>query len=1013
MSVKPQWASRAGGRLATTVTHIHRPYNVSSSVNAIFYIQGHIDKTPINFLLDCGAAMSIVHYQVLPRNCHVTNISMQAVSANGDPLEVMGKVMLAVSLGSFTAKQEFTVVRHLTVDCLLGADFLQTYSAVLDCGNSILQLNSEEEHYTIPITLGKQPLQAKILTAEDITIRSPRDFTIPGRTMQLVTGVLDSSLTDINNVLVEPSKGLPTHLCLARSLSPVRNCTDVMLQLMNISPTPVTVYKGMKLASATPERNVLLVSQDASTADNCNLDDVDLSHLAPSEQTQLKQLLVQFADLFAVGDRPIGQTSVVTHSIPTTGPPIRQPLRRIPEALKSTITKEVTHMLEHNIIRPSSSPWSSPVVMVRKQDGSWRFCVDYRKLNSVTHRDAYPLPRIDSTLDSLAGATYFTTLDLASGYWQVAVDDNDKEKTAFSTLNGHFEFNVMPFGLTNAPATFQRLMACVLAGLTGEECLIYLDDIIVFSSSFEEHLSRLTRVFQALQHAGLQLKPTKCHFACREVKYLGHIVSEKGIKPDPSKVKAVSEYPIPKNVKELKQFLGLSNYYRRFIKNYAHIAEPLHRMQQKDKCPFQWDVTCQQAFDALKHKLTTSPILAYPNFTIPFVVYSDASDTAIGGILGQIQNNQEVVLCYCSRQLSKTERKYSTVEREALAAVSVIKEFYPYLYGFQFKLITDHNPLTSLKALKDPGGRLARWMMYLQQFDFQVEYRAGKNHGNADTMSRIPSSDLAMSVLIAELGGNVTEVQAAQSADPELVPIITALSNSNPPPRNIAPGLKRCFLNNGLLRRTSQGSSTSTSHTQVILPSCLRQSALQQLHDFSGHLGVHKTMDKVKQRFYWPGYESDVTKWVAECCCCQQRKAPQPAQAAPLGTITANHPFEKLSWDIMGPLPVTSQGNKYVLVITDLFTKWIEAFSLKSTDSETLARILIDEVICRYGVPSTLHSDQGANLTSNLISSLCDTLGITQTRTTAYHPQGNAQVERFNRTLEAMLAKIVSENQSD
>ena len=304
----------------------------------------------------------------------------------------------------------------------------------------------------------------------------------------------------------------------------------------------------------------------------------------------------------------------------------------------------------------------------------------------------------------------------------MAVEDTDKEKTAFSTPGGHFEFNVMPFGLTNAPATFQRLMECVLAGLTGEECLIYLDDIIVFSSSFKEHLLRLTKVLQALQKAGLQLKPTRCHFAHKEVRYLGHIVSEQGIKPDADKLKAVSNYPAPKNSKELKQFLGLSNYYRRFIQNYAQIAEPLHRMLRKSKHPFQWDASCQKAFDTLKQKLTTSPILAYPNFTLPFIVYSDASDTAIGGILGQIQNNHEVVLCYWSRQLTKAERNYSTVEREALAALSVIKEFYPYLYGFQFKLITDHNPLTSLKTLKDTGGRLARWLMYLQQFDFQVEY---------------------------------------------------------------------------------------------------------------------------------------------------------------------------------------------------------------------------------------------------------------------------------------------------
>ena len=669
-------------------------------------------------------------------------------------------------------------------------------------------------------------------------------------------------------------------------------------------------------------------------------------------------------------------------------------------------------MLDHNIIRPSSSPWSSPVVMVRKKDSTWRFCIDYRKLNAATCRDAYPLPWIDSTLDSLAGATYFTTLDLASGYWQVAVEEKDKGKTAFSTSDGHFEFNVMPFGLTNAPATFQRLMECVLAGLVGEECLIYLDDIIVFSSSFKEHLLRLTRIFQALRNAGLQLKPSKCCFAYNEVWYLGHVVSKAGIRPDNDKIKAVSNYPVPKNVKEVKQFLGLSNYYRRFVKDYAQIAEPLHKIQRKSKQPFHWDNTCQLAFDNLKQKLITPPILAYPDFSLPFIVYSDASNTAIGGLLGQLQNDKEVVISYWSRQLTKAERNYSTVEREALAAVSIIKEFYPYLYGFTFKLITDHNPLTSLQAVKDVGGHLSRWLMYLQQFDFSEEHRARKHHTNADTLSRIPPADVVMSLTHSLLGNSSVDIRAAQQADKQLSPVITALSTKTPPPHHTAPGLKQCFLEDGLLCRKFRGPSNA-DHTQLVLPSSLRHTILQKLHNELGHLGFHKTMERVKQRYYWPGYELDVQKWIAECASCQQRNTPQPTSKAPLGTITAKHPFDVLSWDIMGPLPVTSQGNKYVLVVTDLFSKWTEAFPLKCTDSETLAKVLIKKVICRYGVPSSLHSDQGANLTSNLISSLCKNLGITQTRTTAYHPQGNAQVERFNRTLESMLAKTVNENQQD
>ena len=994
--------------------------NTPTTVNAIFYVNGNISNRQTDFLLDSGAAISVVHHKLVPSHISISGSTTAAVSATGAPLDIAGRATLPVSLGTFTVTHEFTIVRHLTVDCLLGADFLKRYKAIVDCGNSVLYLTDREHQYTIPVTQGAQLLQQVPPTsniADDFTVSAPTNITIPGRTVQFIAGKLNVPC-NATSALVDPLARSPTHICVAHSLSPLTNNTDILLQVMNISPTPVTIYKGTKLATMTPEHDVMLISHTTSPTDDNStspptiLDQIDLSHLTTEEHTELAKLLTDFSHVFAENPIPTGHTSIVKHSIHTTGPPIRQPLRRIPQALKSVVGTEVQRMLDHNVIRPSSSPWSSPVIMVRKKDGTWRFCIDYRKLNAVTCRDAYPLPRIDSTLDSLAGATYFTTLDLASGYWQVAVEEQDKEKTAFSTPDGHFEFNVMPFGLTNAPATFQRLMECVLAGLVGEQCLIYLDDIIVFSSTFKEHVLRLSGVFQALNNAGLQLKPSKCHFALKEVRYLGHVVSQAGIRPDDDKVKAVSTYPVPRTTKELKRFLGLTNYYRRFIKDYAHIAEPLHKVQGKSKQSLQWDASCQLAFDTLKQKLTTPPILAYPDFSSTFLVYSDASDTAIGGLLGQIQHNKEVVISYWSRQLTKAERNYSAIEREALAAVSTIKEFYPYVYGFSFKLITDHNPLTSLHSLKDVGGRLSRWIIYLQQFDFEVKYRAGKEHTNADALSRIPPVDAVMPVMEYQLGSATVDLQAAQQADEQLSAVIVALSSNSPLPCRVAPGLKQCFLQNGVLCRKFQGLS-NTGYTQLVLPSSLRHSALQHLHNELGHLGLHKTMEAVKQRYYWPGYEGDIQKWIAECASCQQRNAPQPTAQAPLGTISSKHPFDKISWDIMGPLPLTTQGNKYVLVVTDLFSKWTEAFPLKTTDSETLATVLINEVICRYGMPSSLHSDQGANLTSNLISSLCQNLGIAQTRTSAYHPQGNAQVERFNRTLEAMLAKTVSDNQKD
>ena len=1009
MSFKQPGASLNGGRLAKAVINLHRPYQVStaiSSLNTVFCINGYVGDVPTKFLLDSGAAISVINSDIV-RDKPLNQVNICAVGANGTPLEVAGQTTVTIHLSDFKVDHQFTVVHNLTVDCLLGADFLQHHGAVLDCCNNTLSLGKECKT-VIPMDLKRQSSENCFATTANVC--SPCDMEIPRRTVMLLDTVLSSSCNAISVMLVEPILNLPNHLRVARSLSRVHD-NQVTIQVMNISPSPVKLFKGMKLGVVTPEQNILFVSKEEpdSNLQVSSFDHLDFPNLSSPERTELVNLLTEFSDIFSPSNGLMGHTSLIKHSIPTTGPPIRQPVRRVPEALKNTIKTEVDRMLDQNIIRPSTSPWASPVVMVRKSDGSWRFCVDYRRLNSITHRDAYPLPRIDATLDSLAGCKYFTTLDLASGYWQVALEENDKEKTAFSTPQGHFEFNVMPFGLTNAPATFQRLMECALAGLNNDQCLIYLDDIIIFSSSFLEHLQHLRNTFMALRKAHLQLKLSKCSFAHDEVRYLGHIVSAAGVKPNPCKVDAVSQYPAPTNVKELKQFLGLTNYYRKFIYNYAHTAEPLTKLLRGSKKQFCWTTSCQQAFDTLKSKLLTSPILGYPDFKIPFVLHTDASDTAVGAVLSQFQNDQEIVIAYWSRQLTKAERNYSTIEREALAVVGAVKEFYPYLYGFPFRLLTDHNPLTSLKDLKDVGGRLTRWMLYLQQFHFSFEHWAGKYHANADAMSRVPAVTPVLAIL-QQLVTDLATVKSAQQADEVLSPLISALTQGQTPPSATckAPGLKRAFLEDGVLCRTFHSSSSSGGHLQVVIPDILKQTVLQQLHNQSGHLGLQKTLGKLKERYYWPGYEADVATWINECKQCQQRNPPQPTQQAPLESITSDYPFEKLSWDIMGPLPPTTAGNKYIVVVTDLFSKWVEAFPVKATDTETLASLFVNEVVCRYGVPSYLHSDQDANLTSNLMAALCKQLGITQTRTSAYHPQGNGQVERFNRTLESMLAKVAS-----
>jgi hypothetical protein len=358
-------------------------------------------------------------------------------------------------------------------------------------------------------------------------------------------------------------------------------------------------------------------------------------------------------------------------------------------------------MLERRVIRPSVSPWASPVVLVKKKNGTYRFCVDYRKLNAITKRDTYPLPRIDELLDKLAKATYFSTMDLASGYWQIAVEEASKEKTAFVTDGGHFEFNVLPFGLSNSPSTFMRCMNYALMDQT--HAMAYLDDILVFSTTFSEHVKDLEMVFQRLTHLNLMLKLEKCCFFKRSVHYLGHVVSGDGIAPDEGLIEKIQQYPIPKNVKEVQSFLGLASYYRKFIRNFAKKAQPLFVLLKKSQ-PFNWTEEQQDSLALLKQCLVQPPILAHPDFTKSFELFTDASGYAIGAILGQDGR----VIAYSSRSLKPGEKNYSTIEKEALAIVAAVKQFKHYLYGHHIKLYSDHKPLTYLFRMKDQSSRVVR-----------------------------------------------------------------------------------------------------------------------------------------------------------------------------------------------------------------------------------------------------------------------------------------------------------------
>lgn len=477
------------------------------------------------------------------------------------------------------------------------------------------------------------------------------------------------------------------------------------------------------------------------------------SNLSPEQAEQSNTFLLKWKNIFSTGLNDLGNCDLVKHAINLSDEtPFKEPHRRIPPALFQEVREHLKEMLEVGAIRPSTSPFSSNVVVVRKKDGSIRFCVDYRRLNNRTIKDAQAIPRVEDTLHLLAGSKYFTKLDLRSGYWQVELRDSDKPKTAFQVgTMGFYEFNRMPFGLCNAPATFQRLMERCMGDLNLRDCLIYLDDIIIFSSTFEEHLERLEAVFSRLKQHNLKLRADKCEFMKSRVTYLGHLVSENGIETDPEKTEAIRTWPIPKTVKDVRAFLGFTGYYRRFIQNYARLARPLNDLlighctnkkskksrSREKKTPFEWAETQQESFDTLREKLMNPPVLAYADYRLPFKLHTDASATGLGAVLYQHQDGHDRVVAYASRSLKPSEKNYPAHKLEFLALKWAITEkFHDYLYGATFDVVTDNNPLTYVFTTAKLDATGQRWLAELSNYNCSISYRSGKRNSDADGLSR-------------------------------------------------------------------------------------------------------------------------------------------------------------------------------------------------------------------------------------------------------------------------------------
>ena len=807
---------------------------------------------------------------------------------------------------------------------------------------------------------------------------------------------------------------------------------------------------------------------------------IDLSGLEnwPEKlQHEAKEMLKRNAKVFSKDDMDMGRTNLVKHHIKLTDPvPFKEAYRRIPPQMYDEVKAHLQEMLDLGAIRPSNSPWASAVVLVRKKDGRLRFCIDLRRLNNRMVKDAYSLPRIKSILDSLGGSQIFSTLDLKAGYWQVEMAEECKAYPAFTCGPlGFYECDTMPFGATNAPATFQRLMHDCLGELNMNWCIVYLDDIIIFSDTKEEHLKRLEAVFQKLCAAGLKLKPSKCFFFREEIEYLGHVVSGKGISTNPKKIEAVSKWPTPKTVYDVRSFLGFVGYYRRFIKNFSRITKPIREVitglenQSKrtaKKTYIEWTDAADTAFEHLKAMCVSTPILAYPDYQLPFTLHTDSSTDGLGAVLYQKQDGKLRVIAYASRSVSKAESNYPAHKLEFLALKwAVCETFHEYLYGSKsFDVFTDNNPLTYVltSAKLDACGQ--RWVAKLANYNFSIKYRCGVSNTEADALSRIKWPEalsdnvdidngcMDTHVINAILTGAVTKSSLIESVscsakvipteldkdtgklssinwakehrlDPNLGVIIKLIESGQLTKRKLQgkdSSEIKSFLRNKkslklvkdvLYRKSFSDNSTSKKTLwQLVVPKLFRERALLGCHDDVGHQGILRTLSLLRERFYWPGMHEEATQHVLKCSRCLRRKT--PPQVAPLQPILVAQPLELVHMDYLSLEP--SKGNiENVLVITDHFTRYALAYPSKTQTAQATARILWDNFICHYGFPEKFISDQGRNFESDLIKELCRIAGVKKVHTTPYHPQGNGQCERFNSTLCNMLGTLSEEEKSD
>ena len=990
-------------------------------------------------MIDTGSEATLLKSSTtdiqLPRRREPTH---QLSGVEGSSVEVLGDYDLPVTLSpgkNFIHRVALASGIDFPADLLIGMDFLHRFTFHLasdrHLNKSFLKLDecylpvtytdapslnihvvgrklqvSNVQRYT-PSEVGQDPIP------EDQDAHAFRTSVVPPRAGKFIKVKVPAALQNAKDIMVVGT--------IKRVLVPcsVVSVTQGYIPVWVLNPCGKTVkircgtHLGVLYdVTAKDEHSTCAVYSNMPPPEPSSEDVPDnlppLDHLRGKDRQNIDRLLRMFPRLFSSDTMECGEIPGVTHKIKTgdAAPTVTRQWR-LPFASRQAIREQCESMWKAGIIEPSNSPWLSPVVLVRKKTGDVRFCVDFRKINALTAADSHPLPPIQNMLDDLHASKVFSSLDARSAYWSIPVEPSDRPKTAFSDGGRLFQFVRMPYGLKTAPQTFQRTINLVLSSVLGRHTAAYLDDIVIFSNNMEEHQKHLQETLTLLHQAGLRLNPEKCKIAVKEFKFLGFIVSAEGIRPDPDKVRAIADMEAPKDVRAVRRFLGSVGFFRRHVPNFAGIAAPLTNLTRKDT-PFVWTKTHQEAFEDLKMKLMSMPVLRNPDYSRPFEVHTDASQIAIGACL--MQRSEDCTphaVAYYSCKMKGPEVRYSATDSEALAVVEAVRAFDPYVYGRNFTIFTDHRPLVYIFKRRTKSPRMSRWGLELQTYDYTIQYRQGSTNKVPDMVSRASSAVGAIS--LEKIDPSV--LRQEQLKDAVWAEVIGYLEGGKLPKSRTSSPLDEFEVSEGILYHVKPLPDRILK--RVVVPRQLYASALRLAHNspLATHPGIFRTYSKLKGMFYFSNMLSQTKKYVKQCDTCQRRKGPATRNALLASPPEVSRPLEKVSADLI-TLPLTSKRNKYVLVLVDNLSRYVELIALRNRTAETVARAIVDKFITVYGPPLYLQTDGGGEFDNDLLHDVCTALNTDFRLTIAYNPQSNGVVERTNRVVKEALTALCASTPS-